>query len=198
MCPMSVNLSKCSYPQVRNAKIVGNIHDYLINKGSIGVRQRGYRSENINSCTAGVLSNNTKHFMFHASPEAQPLIMINEELAKQIQTLRQTCDDVKGFICGGWALDNKDGATVQSFDLYNTIADALDSLGVKFMMICGKEKNSPMDNIYAVNNNITMWNDRFKQLFQKENMSSEDIVEALEREYQFVENEAGYNLNVIK
>ena len=197
MPPISINLSKIPYPEVRNAKKIGEFHDYLIKNGGFSTAKRGLRTENINSCTTGVLFGKEQNFMFHAAPEMQPLSSIKKELAKHLEKLQRTCDDIKGFICGGWALDNKDKETVMSFDLYNTIADALDSLGVKFTMICGKDKGAHMDNIYAIGNNATMWNGDFKKLLNDKNIKQEDVVELLEESYQFVENDAGLELKVI-
>lgn len=197
MPPVSINLSRIPYPQIKNAKIVGEFPNYTLQSGALSVAKRGLRTDNINSCTAGVLFGDEKNFMFHAAPEIQTIASIKSELAKYVEKLQQTCDDIKGFICGGWALNNRDKETVKSFDLYNTIADALDSLGVQFTMICGKDKKAPMDNIYAVGNNATMWNSDFKKLLNNKNIKQEDLVELLEQNYQFVENDAGLELKVI-
>lgn len=197
MSILSVNLSKIPYPDVKNAKIVGEFHNYLINNGALSVAHRGLRTENVNSCTAGALFGNGKNFLFHAAPELQPLHNIKNELEKFVEKLRQNGEEIKGFICGGWALDNNDMETVKSFDLYNTIANALDDLGVKFTMICGKEKNAPMDNIYATGNNLTMWNSDFKKILENKYLSKDEIIEALEQNYEFVESNAGQELKVI-
>lgn len=192
-----INLSKVPYPEIRYAKNVGYFHDYLIKKGSICTNHRGLRTENINSCTAGVLFGKDKNFMFHAAPEMQPLNSIKEDLAQFVSKLNRSCEEIKGFIFGGWALNNRDKETVRSFDLYNTIADALDYLGIKFTMICGKEKNAALDNMYAVGNNVTVWNNDFKKIASSENMSPEEVINLLEQNYQFVENEAGEDIKFI-
>lgn len=186
--PFSINLSGIPYPQVKKSLTVGNFHDYTIKKGLNACFNKGLLTENINSCTAGVLNAGKRNFMFHAAPEMQDLTTVKKELLKQIDKLRESCEDIKGFICGGWALNTKDRETVRSFDLYNTIADTLDELGVKFTMLCGKEKGSSMDNIYAVNNNVTIWNDSFKELLpQIKSKNPDDIQDILEKRYQFVE-----------
>ena len=104
-----------------------NIYDKIllvIKNGKAVTAIRGIQTENINSCTAGVLKAGNKHFMFHAAPEMQTLGSIKQELEKQVMNLRRICDEVHGFICGGWQLDNRDKSTVQSFDLYNKIAES--------------------------------------------------------------------------
>ena len=64
--------------------MVGEFHDYLIKNGKAVTVMRGIQTENINSCTAGVLKAGDKHFMFHAAPEMQPLGSIKQELEKQL------------------------------------------------------------------------------------------------------------------
>ena len=105
---LSIKLTDIPHLQVRNTKIVGNFHDYLIRNGGFITSKRGMQTENINSCTAGVLNAGDKHFMFHAAPEMQDLTTVKKELLKQIDKLRESCEDIKGFICGGWALNTKD------------------------------------------------------------------------------------------
>ena len=100
--------------------------------------------------------------------------------------LRRICDEVHGFICGGWQLDNRDKSTVQSFDLYNKIADSLDELGVKFTMVCGKEKNAPLDNLYSQGDKIVLSNKGFN-IDKNKKLSQDDIISALEDKYQIVE-----------
>ncbi len=184
--PFSINLSGIPYPQVKKSLTVGNFHDYTIKKGLNACFNKGLLTENINSCTAGVLNAGKRNFMFHAAPEMQDLTTVKKELLKQIDKLRESCEDIKGFICGGWALNTKDRETVRSFDLYNTIADTLDELGVKFTMLCGKEKGSPMDNMYAVNQGVTVWNNSFKELLP-DIKNKADMQDVLEKQYQFVE-----------
>ena len=198
MPPISINLSKIPYPEVKNAKVVGEFHDYLIKNGGLSTAKRGLRTESINSCTAGVLFGKNKNFMFHAAPETQPLGSIKKELAKYINKLHQSCEEIRGLICGGWALDNKDKETVRSFDLYNAIANALDDLGVKFTMVCGKEKGTSPDNIYSINDNATIWNDDFKKILDSPQISSDGLTELLEQNYQFVENTAGNEIKFIE
>lgn len=198
MCPLSINLSKISYPEVKNKKLVGDLNDYLIKNGLTISNKNGIRAENINSCTAGVLNGGNKHFVFHAAPELQPLKSIKKELTQKVELLRKSCDDVKGFICGGWELNPSDKESVKSFNLYNTIADVLDSLGVKFSMICGKEKGGPFDNIYSVNNNVTMWNENFAKLGADKNTTKERLLDLLENQYQFVESNSEQELKMLE
>ena len=198
MCPLSINLSKIAYPKPKRVKMVGDFHDYTLSNGVLADVKCSLRTENVNSCTAGVLNAGKKNFMFHAAPEMQPLNVIKDILAKQVENLRKSCDDVRGFICGGYELDTKDAESIKSFDLYNTIADTLDELGVKFMMMCGKQKGAPMENLNIVNNNLTVWSDAFKQLFKsKEALGTDDIMSALENHYQFVEIPQNQAVNVI-
>lgn len=182
-----INLSRVAYPEVKHRKVIGALHDYTINKGKIVTKNHGTLTENINTCVGGVLNAGNRNFMFHVAPEMQPLNPIKRELAKQVEILRETCGSVKGLICGGLELNSKDNESVQSFNLYNTIADVLDELGVQFTMLCGKEKGAPLENIYAINENTTLWGDAFKNLFNKNTDSKEEIIDVLENHYQFVE-----------
>ena len=96
-------------------------------------------------------------------------------------------------------LNNKDTESVASFNLYNTIADTLDELGVNFTMMCGKKRGSAMENMYAVGDNITVWSDKFKEIFpnSSKNLSQEEIVEKLENHYQFVEQTDEHAFNIL-
>ena len=197
MSPLTINFSHIPYPDRKSMKEIGKFQEYIIGSTKPTTIQRSLRTENIDSCTAGVLSGGKKHFMFHAAPEFQPLKTVKSELAKQVAILRQTCDEIKGFICGGWAFDIHDKSTIMSYDLYRVIADAYDDLNIKFAMVCGKEKGAPLDNIHALSTSITMWNKDFEQLFKnKSKASSDKVLELLEENYQFVENGGKHNLNV--
>ncbi len=186
---MVINLTKAAYAGSKQAKTVGNLHNYLIKNGLTSTPNRGVKTENINSCTAGVLNAGRKNFMFHSAPELQPIELIKKELEKQVNTLRETCDTVRGFIVGGLELNPKDKETVRSFDLYNKIADTLDELGVPFTMMCGKKKGAPLEGMYAVNDTITVWSDFFKNIFSPGNkkLQQDEIIQLLEKNYQFVE-----------
>ena len=194
-----ISLSKIAYPEVKRVKNVGLFHDYVMSAGKNISKCNSIRTENINSCTAGILISDKRHFMFHVAPELQPIATIKKELEKQIEILRETTENVKGFICGGLALNNSDKESVASFNLYNTIADTLDRLGIDFSMLCGKEKGAPMDNIYSVGNNSIVWSDAFKKLFPDENvnLSQDEIVSILEDHYQFVEQTDKNPFNII-
>lgn len=70
--------------------------------------------------------------------------------------------------------------------MYNKIADVLDALGVKFTMICGKDKNTPMDNLYVKGNRIVLINKGFN-INKNEEVSQDNIIASLEDKYQIVE-----------
>lgn len=191
-----INLSRVVYPELRHKKVIGALHDYTINNGGMVTKNHGILTENISTCVGGVLNGNARNFMFHIAPEMQALDPLKREIAKQVELLRETCDNVRGFICGGLELNSKDKESVKSFDLYNTIADVLDELGVSFTMICGKEKGASLENIYAINDNITVWGDRFKNFFTKNTDSKKEITDMLEKHYQFVEIPENENIKV--
>lgn len=197
---MVINLSKAAYIGGKQSKTVGQFHNYLIKNGLTSTPNRGIRTENINSCTAGVLNAGKKNFMFHAAPEMEAIGLIKKELEKQVNILRETCDNVKGFIVGGLRLDPKDKESVQSFDLYNKIADSLDELDVPFTMMCGKEKGAPMEGIYAVNDTLTVWSNAFKNLFTPENkkLKQDEIIDLLEKKYQFVEISPEQKISILE
>lgn len=196
MC-FTVNLAKSAYPNVKCVKEVGRFHDYLIKNGKKATLNHSLITENVNTCCAGVINAGKENYMFHAAPEMQPVATIKKDLEKAVNTLRETCDDVKAFICGGLELDNNNKESVASFNLYNTIADTLDELGVKFTMMCGKRRGAPMENIYAVNESTTVWSEAFKDLLEgKPKLSRDEILAKLEERYQFVESNAENILNV--
>ena len=96
-------------------------------------------------------------------------------------------------------MDTKNQESVKSFNLYTAIADTLDDLGVKFTMVCGKEKGAPLDNLHAINKSVTMWNDAFGKTFigDSKKLSQNQVVEILENHYQFVETNAGDKINLV-
>lgn len=199
MSPLSIKFTNVPHIQNTNTKFVGEFHDYLLQKGSLITSKRGLQTENINSCTAGVLNAGNKHFMFHAAPEMQSLRTIKQELEKQIEILKRTCEDVRGFICGGWELDTKNRESIKSFNLYTSIADTLDDLGVKFTMVCGKEKDAPLDNLHSINKSVTMWNEGFGNMYvgKSENLNPQEVADILEKYYQFVETNADDSVNIV-
>ena len=190
MCPLNINIAKTAYPANKQAKLIDNFRKFTIANGKSVYVNHGARTENVLNCTAGVLNADKKNFMFQANPAQEPIEFIKKELQKQVDILKETCEDVRAFICGGLELNTKDRESVKSFDLYNKIADTLDELGVKFTMMCGKKRDAMPDGIYAVNNNITLWGDASKSVFKQgngENLGMDDIVNLLEDSYQFVE-----------
>ena len=78
-----INLSKAAYPEVKRVINVGCCHDYLIGAGRGTATVRSLKTEHINTCTAGVLTNGKNHFMFHSAPELQPVASIKREIEKQ-------------------------------------------------------------------------------------------------------------------
>lgn len=194
----SINFTNIPMIKTKNAKLVGNFHDYLIQNGSFATTKKSLITENINSCTAGVLEAGDKVFMFHAAPEMQSITTIKQDLIKQINALKKTYTDIKGFICGGWKLNNNNPESIKSFDLYNTIADVLDSLGIKFTMVCGKEKGTSFDNLQVQNSKITLWNENFKNILidNSKQLKQNEIINVLENFYQFVEKNTDDTLNL--
>ncbi len=186
MSPLFINLANKFNSPVGQTCIVGDCNEFWIKTGKIVNATKGIKTDNINSCTAGLLSNGDKNFVFHVAPELQPLNTIKQEFEKQLENLKNFRDDIRGIIYGGWCLDNNDSTTIQSFNLYNKIADVLDALGVKFTMICGKDKNTPMDNLYVKGNRIVLINKGFN-INKNEELSQDNIIASLEDKYQIVE-----------
>ena len=194
---MQISLSMKPYPMRKSVRMIGEFNDYLIRKGAQRAHYMALRTENINSCTAGVLQGRENCFMFHAAPELQPIATIKKDILRCTEMLKETCDNIKGFICGGWAPDIKDKSTMQSFDLYNCIADTFDEFGINFTMMCGKPKGAPMENLYAAGKRILVWSDAFKKMFTKENLQNSSAVEILERYYQITENLENQKINIL-
>ena len=64
MCPLSIKFTNVPHLPIKNTKMVGDFHDYLIHKGSLITTKRGMQTENINSCTAGVVMRGTSILCF--------------------------------------------------------------------------------------------------------------------------------------
>ena len=186
MCAFTINLSKISYPMTKGAKVLNSANS-SISKGYLGCVGRGVRAENISNSTVGVLNSGKRNFIFAAYPEIQPINSIKRALAQKIEELRNGCEEIHGMICGGLELNPRNNESVRSFDLYNAIADALDDLGVKFSMICGKEKNAPMESLYSFGESTTLWGGRFDKILKDKAPTRDEVIANLENHYQFVE-----------
>ena len=135
--------------------------------------------------------------MFHSIPELQSLSSIKRELAAKIELLRETSDKITGFICGGLELNKSNKSSVDSFNLYNKIADSLDEFDIPFTMMCGKEKGACPDNLYSNANSVLVWNNDFKDIFKNtKKLSQDEIVSMLENRYQFVERNSSQEFKI--
>ena len=84
----------------------------------------------------------------------------------------------------GSAKHNKD-----SFNLYNNLADAMENLNIDFAMLCGKKGFKTPDNMHVIDNRLTIWNDKFKELGKNpEKLDKSQKLEFLTDNYQFVES----------
>ena len=187
---LNINISKNIYPEVKRAKEIGQNWCYTFANGGRTGKNIGMKTYNIKTCTAFEL-NAEKHNneLYHLAPEQQAIHRIKEEVEKRVFRLQDTFGEVKAFLYGGVELNNKNPESVASFNLYNTLADVLDNLGIPFAMICGKKQANQLDNMYVINNNITIWNDLFKKFIKpKEAPNQEQIMDILKEHYQFVES----------
>ena len=66
-------------------------------------------------------------------------------------------------------------------------------------MICGKEKGAPLDNLYANNNNVTIWNEGFGKILAENpaKLNRNQIADVLEKHYQFVEINPDDKINFV-
>lgn len=183
---LNINISQVGYPKLARTKAVGERACSFANGGKTGLNL-GLQAFNIESDTALLLNaGRTNNQLFKLCPM---VTNIKSELEKRIFEMEENFGNVRAFIYGGFKLNNNDQKSVESFKFYTNLADTLDNLDIPFAMICGKDHKAPLDNIYSINNNVTIWNDLFKKFVKPvSKLSQEEIMDTMRKEYQFVES----------
>lgn len=152
----------------------------------------GLKSFDAYTCTMVNFNTEQKiNKMWHLAPEYEVhqnfnylLKFFKEEALK----LQDQFGKIRAFIYGGVemgsAKHNKD-----SFNLYNNLADAMENLNIDFAMLCGKKGFKTPDNMHVIDNRLTIWNDKFKELGKNpEKLDKSQKLEFLTDNYQFVES----------
>ena len=171
-----------------DCKIGGMLRHRFADGKQLTTTWRGLIAEDMNANVGGAIMTNKKAFVFNVAPERQSLSKIKTIIEEKTSELMQGGNKLLGFICGGWRIDKNNDISKRSFDLYNTLADKMDDLKIPFGMICGKEIGNHFDNFRLKENNIYMWSDLIANRFSgKEPLPREDILENLEKDYEFVE-----------
>ena len=193
---LNINISKVGYPKLARTKAVGERACSFSNGGKTG-HNLGLQAFNIEADTALLLNaGRTNNQLFKLCPYVGN---IKAELEKRIFEMEENFGKVRAFIYGGFKLNHNDTKSVESFNFYNNLADSLDELEVPFAMICGKDRKAPLDNLYSINNNVTIWNDLFKKFVKPETkLSQEEIIETMKNEYQFVESSEEHLLKFLE
>ena len=189
MSPLKVNFLTNKY-SVKNVdcKVGGMFRQRFADGKQLTTTWRSLMAEDMNANVGGALMTNRKAYVFNVAPERQSLSKIKTIIEEKAGELVQGGNKILGFICGGWSIDKNNDISKRSFDLYNTLADKMDDLKIPFGMVCGKEIGNHFDNFRLKENNIYMWSDLIAKRFSdKGSLSREDILENLEKDYEFVE-----------
>ncbi len=159
-----------------------------MNGKGLSTTWRALRSEDMNADVGGALIADKVAYVFHIAPEQQSFAKVKELIEEKANEFMLLKDKVWGFICGGWAFDNNNDVAKKSFDVYNTIADKMEDMKIPFGMVCGKEPGNHFDNFRLRENSVYVWSDLIKNRFaDKVNPPQEEIINNLEKDYQFVE-----------
>ena len=183
---LNINISQVGYPKLARTKEIGNRACSFYDGCRKGLNL-GLQGFNIESDTALLLNaGRTNNELYKLCPRVPN---IKAELEKRIFEMEEKFGKVRAFLYGGLELNQNNPKSVESFNLYNVLADSLDELQVPFAMICGKSAKAPLDNIYAINNNVTIWNDLFKKFVKPASKpTQEEIMATMRDDYQIVES----------
>jgi hypothetical protein len=188
----TVKLGSVAHSIPQKANCVGSCGIYAIRHGGYSKTNRALYSEGANTCLlVGLKAGKKNNCLLHIAPEHQSVGSIEKELISCINKIQEQSTNIKDKVCailfGGRELLNSDPEAVGSFDIYNTVANVLDKLGISFSMICGKKKGASTDNMFMGLNDIAIWNKDLKNLKLPENASQDEIATALSERYEFVE-----------
>ncbi len=189
MLPLKVNFLTNSYLTNKcDFKMNDLLRQRFADGKHLSILRRGLIAEDMNANVGGAIMTNKRAYIFNVAPERQSLSKIKTMMEEKVYELMQGGNKIFGFICGGWKIDKNNDISKRSFDLYNTLADKMDDLKIPFGMICGKEIGNHYDNFRLRENNVYMWSDLVAKRFSnKESLSRGDILENLEKDYEFVE-----------
>ena len=187
MAPLTLNLSKIPYPNVKGMIEVGNsLGDYTLKNARSAVISATMATFDAKACTIVNINNGKRNYLAHLAPELETPQSVEKGLEKTLLKMEDDAsEDIKAMIVGGW-----DSSNPKSFDLSIKIADLFDKFGIDFSMICGKPKGAPAENMIVARNLIKVWSDKFKELFAKldvKKATKEDVQQALENHYEVVE-----------
>lgn len=193
---LNINISQVAYPKISRTKEIGKRGCSFYDGCRKGINL-GMQGFNIEADTALLLNaGRTNNEMYKLCPRVPN---VKAELEKRIFEMEEKFGKVRAFLYGGLELNKNNPRTVESFNLYNTLADSLYELQVPFAMICGKNAKAPLDNIYAINNNVTIWNDLFKKFVKPlSKPTQEEIMATMRDDYQIVESSDEHMLKFLE
>lgn len=187
LAPLTLNLSRIPYPDVKGMIKVGNsLGDYALKDARSAVIGRTIGTFDAKACTIVDINNGKRNYLAHIAPELETSQAVEKGLEKTLKEMEDNSSDrIRAVIVGGW-----DSSNQESFDLPLKIADLFDRIGIDFSMICGKPKGAPAESMVALQNQVNVWCDKFKELFTKldvKKATKEDVQQALENHYEVVE-----------
>lgn len=158
--PTKINISQKAYPI---AKKVMEDKKIMMASASHPILRT-----NIDTAIELVLNGKNKNAVLEMEPKAfLTTNSIRDAIFRLIRAFKENYgliyDDISAIILGGRDFRHQSSSNVLS----NSIADTLEDADIPFTMLCGKRAGVGFDNIYAVNDNITLWNDSFKKINPK-------------------------------
>ncbi len=187
MCPLKISLLEARYP-IQKSDYAFKPASMRFLSGKNFANWHGIVSEDLNANIGGAFITDKLSYIFNIAPEHESSANLKKLIFEKTQELISNSEKIWGFICGGWNLDMKNDLAKKSFDIYNTLADKMEELKIPFGMLCGKEAGEHYDNFRVHGNNVYVWSDLIKDRFNnKKAVPQEEIINNLEKDYQFTE-----------
>ncbi len=195
---LHLSAKPCDFPHIYSE--VSKFGEFVIDKAKCVGYNRGIRTTNIAANTAYGINGGLVNEIGHLDPRLHTEELLQDVFSRRIEELRdRQTEPLKGFIIGGLECKPQLKENKQSFDFGNMLADIFDHFEIPFTMIFGKKANAPVDNIYAMNKNITAWGDSFKDtLALPKNPDVAELKEILQKHFQIVELSDEIPIDIIK
>ena len=195
------------YPQLkRNNCVVGNSlgHDLMVKNGKFLSPKNTTSVEGLGPCLQFFLWTPVKVFNSHSAPELESVPDVRKRILENAVKLR---DDIKNktreiiaFITGGMEYDPKLPITSKCNDCINDVYEALQEEGIDTVVIALQKGNGLKNriNTYARENTITCQGGPIRNIPKLDkNTKKEDLIEALEEHFDFVELPPNVKVEVV-
>lgn len=172
-------------PLVKDEK---NILKPGLTKGHYFQSSRSHsRIPDLGSDIGGALMNEEGNtYCFRVATRDFDIHALKQFLAEKAEEMYELGGFVKAFFTGGIKYDDSNSAAINSYNIYNALADECDKIGIPFGMICGKNSDNKLDNLRINGQNAVVWGENFCDKYEH-GMSRENFISALEDEYQIIE-----------